>query len=198
MSKIAPFFLTGANAKIKLNGKTLAFCEEVAYRVEIKHAAPVVLGMYEPSSVEPLAYHVTGSLTIIRYMRDVAPYNIDRGSSVPAGVDPEGNGVGNMSSRNILRRTIAGSDGKVHEAMDPKALADAVRFEIEIYQKLQDGPDGEKVVAPVARLRDCRITLADFRLNKKNPARQTFNFRAIYADEDSFTADMSGTGQQYA
>lgn len=49
----------------------------------------------------------------------------------------------------------------------------------------------------VANIRNCRITQADFSINKKGVATQRFNFVALYVDEDSFVADFSGVGQQF-
>jgi hypothetical protein len=49
----------------------------------------------------------------------------------------------------------------------------------------------------LAKIRNCRITQADFSISKKGLAIQRFNFVALYVDEDSFTADASGQGQQF-
>src|ERR1051325_3342415 len=97
MSGVRPFFITGANAKIKLNGKTLAFCTDLAYSVQILTQTPKVLGMYEGSSVEPLGYQVSGSFTIIRYAKDVKQAT---GGTPPKGLagNDAGNGVGNWGS----------------------------------------------------------------------------------------------------
>ena len=61
----------------------------------------------------------------------------------------------------------------------------------EIYQKIAGGGQ-----CAVARLKDCRIVRANFTINKRSPALQSFAFQAIYADEDSFVTSMSGEGQQ--
>jgi len=63
-------------------------------------------------------------------------------------------------------------------------------FDIEVYQK---GPHGED--NPVARLRNCRITQADFALSKQGAATQTFQFMAVYADDDTIITSPSGIGQ---
>ena len=76
MAGQTPFFLTGANAKIRVNGVTLAFCTNLSYSIAVNHATPQVLGMYEGSSVEPLSYRVTGSFTIIKYTARITSYNV--------------------------------------------------------------------------------------------------------------------------
>lgn len=193
MAKLAPFFLTGANAKIKLNGKTLAFATDLSYSVEVPHAAPTLLGNYEVASLEPLAYKVSGTFTLIRYMGGVAKALRDQGYNVPSGVDDDGNGVGNWGPDNFFQRNgIFSNDGQAHRALNPADFDNAVRFDIEIYQKVAGGGQ-----CAVARLKDVRIARASLTLNKKSPAMQNFTFQAIYADEDSFVTSMSGEGQQF-
>lgn len=187
MAGVRPFFLTGANAKIRVNGKTLAYCTNLSYSVKIKHAAPTVLGMYEGSSVEPLGYEVAGSFSVVRYIADARN---EISGKHPNGTKNTGNGIGNWGTDNISIANLA--DGRAYDNLDPKALDKATTFEIEVFQKNEGQNLG------VAKIRDVRITQADFALSKKAAATQTFNFVALYADEDSFLADMSGLGQKFA
>ena len=96
MSGIRPIFITGANAKIKVNGKTLAFCTDLSYSVDVIHQTPKVLGMYEGTSVEPLGYSVSGSFTVIRYVKDVKAST----GAAPRGLadNDAGNGIGNWGN----------------------------------------------------------------------------------------------------
>lgn len=189
MSGLAPFFITGANAKIKMNDKTIAFCQDFSYTVNVKHAAPKVLGLYEVDGLEPLSYEVSGSFSVIRYARDLKGYLEEEGYGVPKGVSDDGNGLGSFSSSG---KTFFDSDGRAGDNLDPSALKYATTFDIEIYQKSAAGQ------VAVARVRNCRVERADFSLaGKAAPATQRFTFRAIFADEDSFLAGFSGTGQQF-
>lgn len=180
-----PFFLSGANAKIKINNITLAYVTSLSYSVQVNHATPKVLGMYEASSIEPLSYSVSGSFSIIRYTADITT-DVDRTN--PHAVSNTGNGIGTWgeSGFNI-------SDGKADENLDPSKLGKAVSFDIEVYQKYNE----TNGIRSVSKIRNVRITKADFSLSAKSLANQTFNFSAIYVDEDSFLADMSGSGQQF-
>lgn len=218
MAGIKPFFITGANAKIKLNGKTIAFCTDLTYSVKVDHKTPKVLGMYEGSSVEPLGYTVAGSFTVIRYIKDVPS---STGNTAPAG-----NGVGNWGSvwdkNNIGGFAAAngiGNDGRAHEALNPSKLAGGTTFDIQIYQKtsssrpelksnktlnnisnILSGGTATEVSSDlfgVANIRNCRITDSVFSINKRGLATQRFSFVALYVDEDSFVADFSGSGQQF-
>lgn len=196
MSGIRPFFITGANAKIKVNGKTLAFCTDLSYSVQVITQTPKILGMYEGSSVEPLGYNVSGSFTVIRYAKD-AKANV--GGKAPHGVanNDAGNGVGNWGTAwgnglgDFLARNGVGNDGRAQESLDPSKFSNGVSFDIQVYQKTPNGDIG------VANVRNVRITQADFQMTKKGAAVQRFNFVALYVDEDSFVADFSGQGQHF-
>lgn len=195
MANLRPFFITGANAKIKVNGKTLAFCTDLTYSIQVLTQTPKILGMYEGSSVEPLGYTVSGSFSMIRYAKD-AQANV--GEKPPVGVSPNdaGNGIGNWGAAwggglgNFLAANGVGNDGRPNENLDPSKLQNGTTFDVEVYQKTVGGDLG------VAKIRNVRITQADFQLTKKGAAIQRFNFVALYADEDSFAADFSGIGQQ--
>ncbi len=187
MAGVRPFFLTGANAKIKVNNRTLAYCTNLSYSVKVSHATPTVLGMYEPSSIEPTGYQVTGSFSIIRYVADVAN---EVSGQHPHGVENHGNGIGNWGTNDVSFSNL--TDGRAYENLNPLRLHTATGFNIEVIQKTE----GSNIT--VAKIRDARITQANFSLSKKTAATQTFNFTALYADEDSFIADFSGLGQQFS
>lgn len=191
------FFLTGANAKIRVNHRTLAFCTNISYSVIVNHAAPILLGMYEGSSVEPLSYVVTGSFSVIRYTAGIpADSGILNGIETP----DSGNGIGAWGPTGIKDRLKAGlkidsskADGRAYDSLDPSRLEKSTTFDIEIHQKYNGGADAHTI----AKIRGCRITGTNFNLSNKSPASQSFNFRALYVDEDSFLADFSGSGQQF-
>lgn len=238
----SPFFLTGANAKIKLNGKTMAFCTDISYSIDIIHQTPKVLGKYEGDSVEPLGYSVAGSFTVIRYAKDARKAI----GSQPHGIaaNDAGNGVGNWggtwggTAGDFLARNGIGNDGRANEALDPSKFSNGTTFDIEIYQKTASHPvgigrrkpnqnsvfgadvfsetgkaaeraaldarrnvsaailgaSGESDQIGIAKIRNVRITRADFSLSKKGVATQRFNFVALYVDEDSFASGFSRIG----
>lgn len=195
MSGTRPFFVTGANAKLKLNGKTIAYCTDFSCTVQVLHQTPHVLGMYEGVSVEPLSYNVQGGFSIIRYVHNAAQ-NI--GGTPPNGVasNDAGNGVGNWGSAwggGALGSvaSIAGADGRANEALDPSTYSQGTTFDIEIYQH---SPTGDPL--GVLKVRQVRISRADFNIAKKSPGMDKFEFVALYVDGDAYQARPSGTGQQ--
>ena len=195
MANSRPIFLTGANAKIKVNGRTMAYCTDISYTIQVMHQTPKVLGMYEGSSVEPLGYNVSGSFRLIRYMRN-ARDNISENVSIKN----SGNGVGSWggsSEKKGFTKDNIQSGARAEESLSPGDLENAAAFDIEIYQKLYGAQTDSTDNLGVARIRNCRIVQAEFTLSKKSAAIQTFNFVALYADEDTFQADFSGRGQQF-
>ena len=239
----SPFFFTGANAKIKVNNRTMAFCTDLSYSINIKTIAPKILGMYEAHTMEPLSYDVSGSFTVIRYARGLKGEFEKAGKKVPDGVSESGNGLGALSPQGLTflkggvgagaaQLTGLGDTGGAHEHLNPKYLSSSSMFDIEVYQKtglkrklsalenfikdaIKDdvndpltkgfasgintffGEKSELLLCGMAKIRDCRIERADFKLTKKGAAIQTFTFKAAYVDEDSFNADFSGAGQHF-
>lgn len=225
--RLGPFFLTGANAKIVVNGQTMAFATDISYSIRIKHVAPKILGMYESYFVEPLAYEVVGSFTIVRYVKN-AKTRLKGGS--PNNTNEVGNGLGNWTRASTKDskglsfdvRHFGGNDGKASDNLNPITFEKGFMFNIDIYQKGANPPDVDKTgwgylkrgfgavnswfnaasdvpndMLHVATIRDCRITQADFNLAARSPAVQRFQFMALYVDEDSFEALFSGKGQQH-
>lgn len=181
------FFLTGANAKIRVNGVLLAFATNVSYRVQVIHEDPRILGMYEGHSLEPVAYKVSGSFSVIRYVADVS----DR-VAAPSGVTDRGNGPGYWSKQGNFITENVGMRPNAREFFNPKLFDRHSAIEIEIVQKTAGGD------ASVAKIKGAKLTMADFNISsKKSAAMHNFNFEALYVDEDSFRTTFSGLGQQF-
>lgn len=148
MASVKPTFITGATAKIRLNGKTLAFCADFNCSVQILTKTPKVLGKYEGDSVEPLGYMVSGSFTVIRYAKGVRKALGD--GHFPNGLaeNDAGNGVGNWGTvwggklGDILSRNGIGNDGRAHEALDPSTYGNGTTFDIQVYQKVAVSASG--------------------------------------------------------
>lgn len=185
----SPFFLTGAVAKIKVNNKTMAYCTDISYSVDIGTLNPKILGMYESHTMEPLSYQVTGSFSVLRYVQNAKTFV----KTSPDRVSDTGNGIGSWGANEFLDRIGGGNDGKPNEHVNPKLLDTSPMFDIVIYQKVITAGGNEELHA-VARMRDCRIQRMDFSMSKTSPVRETYSFRAAYLDEDSFNAQISGLG----
>lgn len=190
MANVAPFFVTGANCKLKVNGVTLAYATDLNYTVSIPHARVRNLGSFETNSFEPLSYDVNGSFTIIRYVDDLKSRLENAGLGTPDGASNLGNGIGGwttLSSSGVLLQSLGnGVDGMANKSLNPASLQDGVTFDIEVYQKM---PDGDSL--GVSRMRNVRIVSMSSNINKRSNMTQTFQFIAQFLDEDSFIADPS-------
>lgn len=226
MSGKVPFFLTGGNARIYINGKLIAFATDVNYRVSVKHASPRLLGKFEVEEHQPLAYDVSGSMTLIRYARGIKDF---WGSAAPDSVSQDGNGIGSMGQSGGtlgIKKALgipngAGRfDGNADENMNPGRMYQAKSFDIEIRQLLPakhttkgfginnisagslndvlvaDRVNTKKDETQIVLLRGCRISDMGFTLSKKGVATQQFAFLAQYADDDTMIAATSGVGQE--
>lgn len=147
MAGIRPAFITGSVVKIKLNGKTLAFCTNFACSISVLTQTPKVLGKFEADSVEPLGYLVSGSFSVVRYAKGIKKA---LGNSVPTDLaaNDAGNGVGNWGTMwggklgDILARNGIGNDGRAHEALDPSKFSNGTTFDIQVYQKVDAHASG--------------------------------------------------------
>ena len=175
MAGIKPSFITGANAKIKAGDITIAYAQDVAYNTTVTTIPIETMGRYEVVTNEPVAYFVDGTLSVIRYT------NVAAGL---AGTAAQGNGVGNWKFA-----TPAGSDGGQH--FNPAALLASQTWDLEIFQKSDDGSGGILSTRTV-KVKDCRFTRKGGSITKRGVLVEQFAFNAILADDDSLIAANSG------
>jgi hypothetical protein len=176
MAQMKPGFITGANAKIKMFGKTIAYCADVAYNITVQTIPIESMGKYEVHSNEPVAYSVDGSFSIIRYTK--------RASSGTEGgkIADVASGKGNDPSQ-----IEAGSSGKASEHLNPAKLLTSQTFDLEIHEK-GDGADLQ-----VTKVIDCRLTRRGMSLNKRGVMVDNYAFVGIlHQDSDAATADQTG------
>jgi hypothetical protein len=176
-----PSFVTGATAKIKAGGLTMAYAQDVNYRVSVDTIPVETMGRYEAVTNEPVNYSVSGDLAIVRYTK-VAQTN-----GMPGAV-AGGNGLGNMNWK---------TGGKGSDMFDPGNLLISQTFDLAVYQKQQTGAasagasnttDTQMVIS----ITDCRLTNKGAGLNKRGILVDHFAFVGILASDDSFTASNSG------
>ena len=157
----SPFFLTGDKAKVVINGRLHALVTDIAYNISVKHANPHVLGMYEAMELQPLSYNVTGSFTIIRYIAGAYDH-----SHAAFEANAKGNGIGEWrlkGNKGMLADAIGApvgdtaSDGRAHEAFNPRRMHQSMMFDIEIQQNSGHDADGEVIGARFGARHDTRI-----------------------------------------
>ena len=171
MSQRKPSFVTGANAKVRIGGKTFAYCSDVAYSVVVDTIPIETMGRYEAVSNEPVNYSVAGELSVVRYTA-IAQSN----GKVPS-ANSKGNGLGAVDYT---------TGGKASDELNPGNLLTSQTWDLSVYQKT-DGADTEFIT-----ITDCRFTRKSASLNKRGILVDRLSFVGILASDDSFKASNSG------
>lgn len=225
MAATIPSFLTGANAKIKINDVVMAFATDIQYSIAVAHASPRVLGRYEVEEHQPLKYDVRGSFTIIRYTDAPGINAFQPTKTTEELVLPTGNGIaGQVLAPHVVKTTTA-VGGPVGGISDANPSGNGIgKWQKEaggVFGDIFTGAGATGSLDPskmhralgfeieihqktgdgtrsIARFRGCRITTTNFRIDKKSVAKQSFEFIAQYGDEDSFITGESGVGQQFS
>lgn len=171
--------LTGSNAKIKVNGVTLAYATDISYAVQ-SHTIPVeTMGRYEVVANEPIALSVSGSFAVVRYTAGGNPTN----NLMKA--DSGGNGIGKWGTKDTHY---------LSEHVDPAGILLSKTFDIEIYRKGADPTKATKTETSekIITITDCRIISKGGSLNKRGMFMESFNFVATGISDDSYTSGVSG------
>jgi hypothetical protein len=184
MAAKKPSFITGANAKIKVGGKTFAYAADVSYQVVVDTIPIETMGRYEAVSNEPVNYSVAGELSVVRYT------GIAKQNNMP-GTNTGGNGLGKVDY-------TTGGNGS-HE-LNPGNLLVSQTWDLAVFQKEQAsataGGDTAIVTDSVEfiTIKDCRFTRKTAALNKRGILVDRLAFVGILADDESF--DVSNSGDQ--
>lgn len=174
-------FITGANAKIKLGGLTIAYCTDVGYDETIATVPVEAMGRYEVYTNEVVGITVNGSLSVIRYTKRAAENGIQAASA-------NGNGAPAISTA----ATAAGGDEDqtLQAHATPGRILASETFDIEVYEKVTEpGPTGTAAAAgtdifSVVKIQDCRLTRRGMTLNK----------RGLYVDNYAFVGVLVADG----
>ena len=177
MAGLKPAFVTGATAKIRLGGMTMAFAQDVSYNVNVTTYPIETMGRFEPISIEPISYNVSGSLSVIRYTRRAA-------EQAMTNAYVNGNGIGQWNMPEGL-----GSVGSHH--INPGKMFISETFDLEIFQKTEQAGTIDTDIQ-IAKVIDCRFTSMGSSISKRGVLVQQFAFQAVLVGDDSFTAERSG------
>lgn len=173
--------ITGSNAKIVINGITLAYATDFQYGVAVDTVPVEVMGRYEVLSNEPISYTVAGSFSVVRYTKAAQAANLQ-------GAAANGNGVGEW----------AASGGQpVSQQLNPSQILTSQTVDLQLYRKTQNavtaGSAGSGTGAEIIKtITDARVTRMGGSINKRGVLVEQFHFVAILSGDDSFVAGNSG------
>lgn len=148
--------ITGANGKIKVNGKTLGYATSINISTRVDMIPGETMGRFEAVSNEPIAYSTNGSFTMLRYTEAA---------------------INNLPKISTAQSNSIGSVG-IGEHVNPSALLTSTTFEVEIFQKTATEPD------QIFKVNNCRITSRSGGVNKRGIYEETFNFVGIISEDD--------------
>lgn len=152
-----PGLISGANAKIKIGDKTMAYATEISYRVAVTTLPIEVMGKPEVIDNVPVAYNVDGSFSIIRRIGD---------------------------SNSPTQWTMTTKDGthNVNEQLDPFKMLESQSFDIEVFlKKTIVGGLSDKIM----KFKNCRITGRSSKIDKRSVYIEDFSFSGELFDDDS-------------
>jgi len=178
MAAKKPGFVSGANARIKLDGKTLAYCTDMSYSVDMATVPIEAIGSYEVKSYEPIAYSVGGSFAVIRYTKHIKP---DSGGA-------DGNPADKLGDANTVGKQL-----------DPGRVLSSSTFDMEIFQSTAatDAGDDKGVQNALFKIHDCRVTRRASTLNKRGVMVDSYTFVGILAgDTDDVATAVSTSGSK--
>lgn len=182
MAGMKPSFITGANAKIKVGGKTFAYASDVTYNVSVDTIPIETMGRYEAVTNEPVNYTVSGELSVVRYTA------VAKSNNMP-GANTGGNGLGKVDF-------TTGGNGADH--INPGNLLLSQTWDLSVYQKSQSATTSAGAtattteVAEFLTIKDCRFTRKSAGLTKRGIMVDRLSFVGILADDESFDSSHSG------
>lgn len=193
MANQVPTFITGANAKITVDGVTFAYASDVSYQVVVDTIPIETMGRYEAVTNEPVNYTVTGDLSVVRYT-SLANKTAETGSS-------KGNGLGN----------VTGTSGETQSfQFDPGNMLTSSSWDLVVYQKYATGAGltGTSAIASgvadaaaiatgvsqlgVIKIADCRFNRKSAGISKRGILVDRLSFVGILASDESFVSSPSG------
>jgi hypothetical protein len=177
-----PSFITGANAKIKVGGKTFAYAADVSYTMSVDTIPVETMGRYEAVTNEPVNYSVAGELSVVRYT------GIAKTNNIP-GTNTGGNGLGKVDYT---------TGGTASNEINPGNILFSQTWDLSVFQKEQAAATAGGGTANVTEsvefitIKDCRFTRKTSSLNKRGLLVDRLAFVGILADDESFDASSSG------
>lgn len=170
-----PIFITGANAKLKVDGKTMAYAQDVSYSVSIDTIPIETMGRYEAVTNEPVNYSVAGEFAIVRYTAAAVTAAVGIDGSATGG-----NGLGNIKGTANPTHTLSSH-------VNPGKLLESITWDLEVYQK----GAGAGTNAPVIKVKDCRITRKSGGLNKRGILVERISFVGLLHEDESMTGTLA-------
>lgn len=189
MANGVPSFITGANARLRIDGLTFAYAQDVSYAITVDTVPVETMGRYEAVANEPVNYTVRGEFSIVRY---TAITSTVANTEVPNNF-VSGNGIGSA---------LKGTTGtNLSSGLNPGSMLGSSSWDLTIWQKVEAESDASTATTAVVtatvpnqiiHVSDCRLTGKSGGLNKRGIWVERFTYVGVLASDDSYTASPSG------
>jgi hypothetical protein len=178
--------ITGSNAKIKINGVTLAYAVDFQYNTDVSTIPVEVMGCYEVKANEPISVMINGSFTVVRYTKAAKAGSISNAAA-------NGNGIGNWGTKTGGETAAtANMNNGISSHFNPKDILTSKTVDIEAYQKFKNSPSAAADSTLIKKINNARVIRMSGSVNKRGILMETFQFVAETMDDDSFTSAPSG------
>jgi hypothetical protein len=182
-----PNLVTGANAKIKIGTKTVAYATELQFSVNTEALPIEVIGAYEARGHEPVALYVEGSFKILRYANPKEIADAVNGSNITGISDVPGNtnnGIGQWGGNGV-------NDAGLSAHIKPAELLLSTTTNIEVFTSVRKDVVSDTLSNYLFKIHDVRITRASGSLSKREILEETFTFKALRFSDNSFESSSS-------
>lgn len=161
--------VSGANALIVINDKKMVMAQDLNYSVRVDVLPVEVMGSYEVVAYEPIGYSVSGSFSIVRYMKAESGETSIKNTDGAKGNSPSSIGLS--------------------DHMNPGRLSASTTFNIYVYKKGSTAGAGEPgKEREFISLTECRITGFSSSISKRAFVIEQYQFVAKLYDDEVFEA----------
>ncbi len=168
-------FISGANAKIKIGTKVIAYCTDIQYNLTVATIPIEAIGTYEVLSNEPVAIMVEGSMSIVRYASNVGTdTNVE-------GVESGGNSLSNVKTG------TADANSNLQHHFDKANILASRTFDVEIRNTAKVSTTANVVEQNYIKIYDCRLTRRSAALNKRGILVENISFVGRYSKDEATT-----------
>jgi hypothetical protein len=180
--------ISGANAKLKINGVTMAYAVDFQYNVSIQTIPVETMGRIEVLANEPIAMSINGSFTVVRYANAAKAGDI-------YGAAKDGNGIGVWGTEppagaSAKPSAATGVDQGLSSHVNPSKILLSRTVDIEIFQRAASAAGADSTF--IKKIVDARITGMSGSVNKRGILMESFTFVAEMLNDDSFSSAASG------
>jgi hypothetical protein len=194
---VGSIFITGSNAKLQVDGITLAYATDVQYSARTNHVPVETFGCYSVRANEPISYEVSGSFNVVRYTKIPA---VDKNPTRYPGMSDKGNGIGAWQG---TANDLSTGNSTI---FNPGEILRNKTIDIVLFSKQpqnSESVDLNNVVTAedkgiqqrhFSTIKDARIISMSAAINKRGVVMMSYQFVGILWNDSTFDSSPSNLG----